>query len=492
MKDITKSAILLVCLNVLSGGLGYLIRFLFARNLSVEEYGAFYAVYTIFFFFAPFRDLGLSEAGVFFINKYRVKNNLIRIKQILLTCIYSQLFVTIVLFLLLNFFRNFLILHYFKTGVSGIMFSIIGIIFVMDFFFPIISSFFMAYEKAVYYKLSDIVKSIIILVSAFLFFHSNFIQRGLIPAVAFLLGALCSFLIMAFIFCIKFYYILKQKTKFEASVKKELFKYSLPILLSVGAIMLITYSDTILLTLLSSVRDVGLYNVAYPAAFMIMLFASPVTMLLFPRVSSLFHSKQSKSIKFILDFVYSNFLIFLLPVVLMFFIYSDFIINIFFSSNYIGANIPFKIFSIGAIFMFLWDLNAYVMIATGQAKSRMKLIAVVGILNVVFGIIFISLFGVIGASLSTILSFICMVALSSKHIFRKYKVSIDFVEQIKIIVCSLIFLASIYLFRYVINVNVYLEIILVFGISGLVYLLSLFLLGVVNKKKIDLFRRLFF
>ena len=51
--------------------LGYLVRILYAKGFTVEEYGTFYALLALFGFLQVFCDLGFSQAIVYFIPKYR-------------------------------------------------------------------------------------------------------------------------------------------------------------------------------------------------------------------------------------------------------------------------------------------------------------------------------------------------------------------------------------------------------------------------------------
>ena len=64
----------MVFITIIIGSfLAYLIRIILARNLSIEGYGLFYAVFTFIVFFSLFKDIGLRNAGVKFIAEYIFK-----------------------------------------------------------------------------------------------------------------------------------------------------------------------------------------------------------------------------------------------------------------------------------------------------------------------------------------------------------------------------------------------------------------------------------
>lgn len=492
MNRAMKDAILLLFFGILVGGLGYVTRFVLANHLSVEEYGLFYAVYSFVFLFAPFREIGLSEAGVFFINKFRVENNLRKIKSILLICIYSQLFVTIFFFTLMVIFKDALVIYYFENSFAGLVLIVVGLIFLLDFSTPLIGHFFLAYEKIIYFRFTDVIKNAVIIASLFFIFSQTSLTGASVPAIAFLMGSAIAFLIISSLFFIKFSDILKSSTFIERKTVSEVFVYSLPILLASASTLILSYSGTILLTLLSSVESVGIYNVAYPAAFLIILLISPIYVIVFPKVARFHHMKKNEEIKSVLEMVYSNAAIFILPLIMVFVVYSDIIINVFFSSKFIAANVPFKIFSLAAFFIFLWEFNANILVATGQVKERLKLILSVSLANILLGIVLILLFDVTGAAITAFICLAVMGVVSVRILVKKYGVNINFWEQIKILLSSLVFMLSTYVLKRIFDFNVYFEIFVVLVFSGLVYLIALYLFRILGKQRIKLFKELIF
>ena len=65
-------ATLIFVMNALANLLAFTTKIILARNLSITEYGLFYAVFNLVMFLLFFRDLGLGQALVKYIAEYRV------------------------------------------------------------------------------------------------------------------------------------------------------------------------------------------------------------------------------------------------------------------------------------------------------------------------------------------------------------------------------------------------------------------------------------
>ena len=78
MANYTKKALVNVgkvfAISVAAGFFGYLVRILFARNLTVEEFGLFYAIVSFLSIFVIFITLGLDRALIFFIPKFSAES----------------------------------------------------------------------------------------------------------------------------------------------------------------------------------------------------------------------------------------------------------------------------------------------------------------------------------------------------------------------------------------------------------------------------------
>lgn len=490
MKSIARKISWLFVLTLIGGFLSYVIRIIIAKKLSVADYGLFYAVFSFVFFFAPFRDLGLSESAIFFINKYSVKKDNSRIKSVIVYSALSQFITSIFFALILFLLRSFLVKYYFKNQDS----SLILVLFLLSFIFlslaPLIGNIFRAREKFGYFKFMDILKSSFFLIFVLFFFKYSSFVTSLIPVFAFVVSSILTFVVSLFLL---FYYFkdIFYSSMYKSTVLfKQLFSFGLPILFSSAAGLILTYSDTILLTVFRSLDEVGLYNAAYPGVFIIIILVSPISQFLLPRLSTFFHNKNKIMIIKMMNFVYNHFLIFLLPLALIFFSFANLILGVLFGSSYLPAVSIFKIFAIGSIFIFLWNINSAFFTAIGKAKERLYLVLIVSGLNLLLGLFLVPLFGLYGASITTVFSFFLLSFISFIYLFKDFSFRINFWSQLKIIFSSIIFIVSLNILKSIISLNIYLESFIIIFISGLVYLGVLFLFNILNKEKLRFFKSL--
>ena len=79
-RKLLFDASLVFVMGLLAAIFGYLIRVILSRQLSLEEFGLFYAVFTFVSFFIVFRDFGLGQALAKFIPQFLVKKEYGKIK----------------------------------------------------------------------------------------------------------------------------------------------------------------------------------------------------------------------------------------------------------------------------------------------------------------------------------------------------------------------------------------------------------------------------
>ena len=90
-KLAVKGAATVFIISILAAFAGYLVRAVLARNLAVEDFGLFYAVFAFLGVFGLFKTLGLNKALVRFIPEFRHQNNSALIKSSIVYSVLIQL-----------------------------------------------------------------------------------------------------------------------------------------------------------------------------------------------------------------------------------------------------------------------------------------------------------------------------------------------------------------------------------------------------------------
>ncbi|MDK2849723.1 MAG: hypothetical protein PWR32_390 [Candidatus Woesearchaeota archaeon] len=492
MNKTFKQAIFVYALAILAGVLAYSLRILFARNLSLFEYGLFYAVYSFIFFFAPFRDLGLSEATLFFINKYLAKKDKSRIKGVMIVGFVPQFVLGLVITLILFLLRNFLVEHYFKTPLALSVYNILLVLFAFHTILPTLMYLFSAYQKVVYFKIAEVMNlSSILFLSIILFSTTDLGVR--VPAYSYLFGALITILVYYIFFVLNFKDIIKTKAKINKDLVREMFSYALPIMFSTAAGIILTYSDIILLTFFKGAEATGLYNIALPSLTIMLVFITPLQIILFPKFSRWYHEKKDKTIISALNLIYNNFLFLSLPLGLIFFAYPELVIKVLFGAKYLDAANTLRIFAAFFVFRAIREINFAIVAGIGKAKERSKVVYYAALFNVILDIILIPMFSVMGAAIATSLSWVLMAYLTHKIITKDYKAKIDFKLQLKVVLSNVLFLLSIFVLKKLFTLtNAIIEAVLVLTIASFVYIISLFMFKALTTDKILHFKKIIF
>ena len=114
-RKLLFDASLVFVMGIFAAIFGYLIRVVLSRQLSLEEFGLFYAVFTFVSFFIVFRDFGLSQALVKFIPQFLVKKEYGKIKSSIKFAFSVNLLMGMIFAVFFIIFSDYLAINYFKN-----------------------------------------------------------------------------------------------------------------------------------------------------------------------------------------------------------------------------------------------------------------------------------------------------------------------------------------------------------------------------------------
>jgi len=205
MTDYTKKmfqgTILVFIMSILAALIGYLLRFVLARNLTQTEFGLFYAAYAFVFFFSLFKDLGLRAALNKFIPEFEVKKRYDMIKSFIISVFILQTaFAAIITFLFL-FFADYLSVHYFHNPVASFVVKVLAFAFLFSSVENLFESIFTGFQRMRYHSFMIFLKMFIILLITFIFIKLGY---GIS-------APLLGYLITPFVTIIISYYIFTKK-----------------------------------------------------------------------------------------------------------------------------------------------------------------------------------------------------------------------------------------------------------------------------------------
>lgn len=494
LKNLLKESIWIYAFVFIAAIAGYLVRALYARNFTVAEYGLFYAVLSFVFLFGPLRDIGFNGAQVFYMNKFLAESEYKKAKAVLLISLAPQIILSILIAAVIFSFKPYLASYFFRSDIAGTIIDILLLLFVIQPVFLSLSSAFGSFQKHFLFQLKDFLTIILTFLLSLLFFRLGF--SILTAPISYLLAGLLTLAIYLFMYktSLKKLHV---TAHYEKKTAKDVLSYAFSVSLASYAGIILPYSDIVILTWMKGVESVGYYNVVFPSVQMVLLLTIPAINLLYPIATNLHNNKKKNELIALASFVYNNFLIFTLPIALIFFVYSHEIINFVFGSKYLQASLALKLYVLFWIFMFLRRVNFAFLGAIGEVKYIARTLWIGVIFNIIMDITLIKLYDYTGAVVATGLGFALMVFLMYNYLRKKIAIKVDYRQQCKIIIAGILFMLTAMFLENLTFITIgrwsaVIEGLIVFFISGVLYVLSLVLLKVITKEKINYLKRMFY
>ncbi len=483
-KKAVRSVGIVFFVSLISAFIAYLIRFVLAKNLSVEDYGLFYAVLSIILLVVLIEKLGLDEALTKFIAEFRARKKKSLIKSSIISIFFITSAMSILLTIVLIMSSNFLAVNYFHNPKAQILIILLAVFLIFRQVTFLIKGIFRGFGDMANYSLLDMTRNVLILLICFIGFL--FTKSILVPAFAYLLSSI--FLIIIFIPLIfKIFPEFKEiRLRYSRPLILRLLKFGMPMILGSACLFILEYIDTIMLTYFSGLRSVGLYNVAYPLASILSYFGVAVATVVFPFASELWAMRYKDKLQAGVNLIYRYAFIIMWPFSVIMFAFPELVLSVFFGAKYLEASAPLKILSIGMLFLALANINGQIISGIGKPKTFTKIIVISSLLNVILNLILVPLYDILGASIATSLSFFFMFVLTSRKTGHFLKIKLPFAYWLKNLIAAVIFVLVIGILKNMLVMNIWLETFITLTISLFVYILLIFKFKLITYKEIKM------
>lgn len=392
-------------LKLIGEALIFLFPLLIAKFVKPEIYGA-YSLSMMIVFFATTLILGSSMTPfIISANKELKKRNSIA-KSFTNQLIFftTSLFIIALIFLLFSgFIVDFIQIE--KITLVYLYLAFIGISIK-----SILGNYFLGIDKKVEHTKIGIYYGISLIT---LLFVLGFELENL-----FLNYFLSSFVVLLVsLHKIKFKYIFP--LKFDKLMLFEHWSFTKWQMFGLTAVYFINWGDSIIINSFLTLKDVGIYNLAYQIFKGIISFLYLINTFYLPDIS-----KNIKDKKFISNYLYkSRIQLFSIGVVLtlLLIVVSPFFLNNFFDQSYNQASVILQILLIGVIFKF-WSIfynPLYNVLKRYRFLQMMNIVQI--IINIILGILFILKFGLLGIAAATTISYFIRVLIDESYFHMKVK-----------------------------------------------------------------------
>jgi len=366
------NAILFMSLSLLNI-LGYLFHFYIGRALGPEGYSIVGALLSIMYIITvPLYTIQTGMAS--FVSKFKVKEEFGKIAYLFRKSLRKMLiygFIISVGFIIIS-----PLVAKFLNMDNLVPLFVLALFMFFALLLPINRGLLQGLQRFKGLGLNYILEGITKLGSALIF----------IPLGLGVSGAVGSFALSFFIPFVLAFFILGKwlKVRGERFNTKELYAFSLPVLIMLAGMTLFYTLDVILVKHFFDSLDAGYYAAASLLSKILFFGTLSISVVLFPKVTEL-HAKD-KATKQILVKSIGLVLLFCIPVTLFYFLFPEFVINLLFGKDYLAAS---KIVGMFALTITIFSINylmSFYAVAIGKRKFiwLIMLLAILMVLSIWF------------------------------------------------------------------------------------------------------------
>lgn len=407
-----RRALLSSMLSFATIPVAYLIRLAYARGLSVEQFGLFYAIIAFLGLLTVLANLGMGPAVGHLLPKHRASIEGRRLATAASLVIgVGAIGVGAILFAL----APWLGAHYFKAAGAALALRILTGYFIAQQFLQIPTNVFTglrvtwAYAGREFYRQS-VVLGLSLLVAAVA--NLDIVSTAIVWVVG--NGSMAVF----YLITLAFRHPEMRPAKPDRTAYAELFAYGLPTILVAGASMIMSQIDTVMITAMRNVHEVAAYNVAYPTAQFLLAIATPIIVVLLPEVSALYHQHRLGEAKELMVTVSRIMLaISALGTVLLATLAKP-ALELLFGRDLASAWPALAVLAVGLAANGLASMNLQALGAIGRVGRRAIITNAAVAINVVLNGLLIWRYGYLGASIATSITYLILYGLSIRELRR--------------------------------------------------------------------------
>ncbi len=445
LEKISKGAAIVLIGTAIGTALAFATRVIIVRYVSQNEYGIYCSVINLVNIVATLSILGLETGVPRQIAFYQAKNDIPKVEGIVSAAIKISIISGLLFCLFLFVASDFIAIRFFHDQEFADPLKIASA--AIPFFVMIISltAIFRGFGRVqpnLYFR--QILMNILFILTLIIIiiFNLSF------------LGVLYSFVISTAISFIAYIIYAISKTPLsltrevgvaECPLIKDLLLFSLPLFAAGLFDSIPAWSDTLLLGYFMTPNDVALYNAASPLAHFLPVAMVASGFLYLPLMAQLYAKGQKEEIKRSYAVLTKWIFAFVFPIFLIFMLFPEATLNMFFGSSYIGAASVLQILSIGFFINAISGPNGITLVIMGNTRFVLLASLTATITSIALGIILIPPLGIIGAASATASSLLVRNIMVSAKIYTQDGIHPFTKNYLKPIITSSVIVIFIYL-----------------------------------------------
>lgn len=262
-------------------------------------------------------------------------------------------------------------------------------------------------------------------------------------------GAVISLLIVrSFNFVIMLFVIVSQiGIKLPQFIKiKPYLAFGLPMLPTYLFEWIINSSDRYVIGYFMGNASVGVYSTAYSIGRLILMFMGPISFVLYPTIVKSWEAGKIEEAKTYLKYSTKYFLMLAIPATFGLSVLAKPLLLSFTTAQFVYGSILIPVIAVSSLFSGFYSINMYILATAKKTKIIGEFLGISAIVNFVLNIVFVPLLGILGAAISTLISFLILSLLMYYRAVNYIKFNFELIFILKSVFASLImsFLIFIY------------------------------------------------
>ena len=453
LQKIAKGTGIIFVGTIIGMFLGFVSRIIIVRYITQSEYGIYTLAMVLMSIFVTISTLGLQQGSTRYIAYFRGKNEEGKVSGVISSSIKIALVASVISALILFLSSDVISTNIFHMSELSTPLKIFSAAIPFTVLITIFTSLFQGFDRAepnVYFQ--HVLRNVILLL---------FFCGAVLLGVSFL-GVIYAYLASIVLTCIAFgiYTIKKLPLTFSVNdatspispIGKDLLLFSLPLLAVATLNMILSWTDTLMLSYFKTADVVGLYNGALPLAQLISMVIASAGFIYVPIVSGLYSKglmkEMGRTYQVITKWIFSV----TIPLFFILFLFPEAILNFLFGINYLQAASTLRVLALGFMLHASLGLNGLSLLVMGETRYLMLASLLGGISNVVLNVGLIPTFGILGAAFASLLSYCVVNILKSTKLYQLSKIHPFTWKYVKPVAISIVLLVLIYSFTSYIEV----------------------------------------
>lgn len=416
LKELLKGSSVTLVFRILGLFLGYIFTLMITRWYGAHTMGLYTLSITVLNIFVIIGVFGFDYSLVKFVADFNVNNKFDLIKKIYYQSLTISIPLGLLLSLILFFNASFFAKTIFKNEELIIFFQIVSLGILPLILLKINSAMFRGLKKIKVFSFFELV-FIFLLSVIFLsiFYYFNFKNEVVIFTQ---IIAIYVAMIISYVFLKKLF--VKEKIYNRLDYKK-LLNTSYPMLLTSSFGLLMSWTDVIMLGIMKSEVEVGIYSVVLKLATLTNITLIAINSIAAPKFSELYSQNDMKNLKKLVQNSTKIMFYSTLPIILILIIFPNLILSMF-GEEFVVATTALWILIFGQFINVISGSVGNLLKMTGNEKIFQYIIFVSLVINIILNYYLISEMGINGAAIATSISLVFWNVLSI--IYVKIKLDI--------------------------------------------------------------------